>query len=310
MQSVLSVVDHGDCAGGHHYKHMAAPQRRACAQCAKVVCAGAYLYGCVDCDHDRCTECYRGDPKSQNSTSTVAEEEGPKSQNSTSTVAEEGVRASRASVTAPTTSVTKPPAIRSTMLLAGLPMQPSAMNQNWTSVATLKIPLAIEDSRECEPGQHRLQYYPASRTVLCSMCSQQVSSGKYMYGCDECDTDLCETCFASTETSRGRGRKVTKAPKNASKQSPSKGTEVQYGSVERRRSVDSTSTASTTLSQSSSGSKECNLCGEHYSGYGIMCGVCRKFGSTVHQCTVCTQTYFKGYGTSCDECLRCAQASA
>jgi len=156
-------------------------------------------------------------------------------------------------------------------------------------------------SRECKEGLHQFKYYPACRSLACSMCSQQIPSGTYVHCCDECDTDLCDMCFASAKKFTSRVCNVTTASKKVLNQSLLKDADVQDSSVECRPSEDSRSTAST-ASRSSSGEKQCKLCRIPYTGFGTTCSTCRKFGATVQHCPVCAH-YFNGFGASCPECL-------
>merc|ERR1719422_2722247 len=104
-------------------------------------------------------------------------------------------------------------------------MRPTATGKTWTSVTTLSIPTIIGDN-ECEEGQHQFSHYPACRTLLCSMCSQHVSSGSFVHSCNECDTDLCDACFACQKP-KSRASKTAEAPKKKGlNQSPLKDADV------------------------------------------------------------------------------------
>jgi len=171
--------------------------------------------------------------------------------------------------------------------------------QSWTSVVTLNIPATIGDT-ECGEGQHQFSCYPASRSLLCSECCRQVPSGAKVHSCSECDTDLCGACFDLQKPKTRSFKGAEAAKKRALNQSLTKDAGMKEGSMERRRSVESVSTAATATS--SSGEKACQLCGVQYRGFGTQCSNCRKFGATESQCVMCTQ-YFKGFGKSCSECV-------
>lgn len=306
------MADGGECTKGHKFKNFAAPQSFSCTHCGQNVHSGTYSFGCMDCDRDLCTTCY----------------EDPKTRDSKGTAADRGVRAAASRRTRSIAS--KPEARRGTASLeVGGPVAPRPPPQLPRHPgAAIGVPDAADDNgEECAPGQHQFSHYPASSLLYCCRCNQQLNPGTYIYSCDECDLDLCETCyFFENSAMFGQASKKKAPAPQPELQTVPESNSVQPAQLavslealargdrgderaDRGRTADrspSSPLARTGSGSSSPRGKECKFCGKPYTGHGITCAACRKSGPLALQCREC-KTFFNGFGDLCEEC-RCTAA--
>lgn len=311
----------GECAKqGHQFMRFAAPQSFACAYCGETVATGRFFHGCTECDRDLCATCF-SDPVSRNS---EASKEAPK-----------------AKAAAFATDVTELRPVRMSYLQVDGPIAPTApARMSLETLTKLSIPdtnSSAYDLWECEAGAHIFQRFAASIALCCNTCNQQMLPGAYVHSCQECDIDLCGSCFAAEDLSSTR-RKVT-APKTAAELHLASLTErcppqpspqlppqlpaqlpislTKFADIAKGDLVDSEnslfSTQSTEVPSDWSGSSsmlslssvskdnECVACSKPYTGFGATCGDCRKCGPQFRQCGDCKQ-YFNGFKSLCEEC--------
>lgn len=199
-------LNSGECANGHCFMHLANPQSFACASCSQIVSTGKYFYGCADCDHDICARCHQ-EPELRSS-------KGPVAAAAVNVVEKERVRL-KSSISSTPMGAKKSSGM-SFLGVAG-PVAPHPPERlSLETFTTFRIPDAdtfLEDGDECADGEHNFARYAACNPLCCNECNQLLRPGTYVHGCEDCDIDLCEACYAS-EAQCGIGRQAS-LPKKA-----------------------------------------------------------------------------------------------
>lgn len=191
----------------------------------------------------------------------------------------------------------------------------------------------VEEEEECTA--HAYEKFQPKRPVRCSDCEQRARKGVEMFTCSHCDKVICWSCKSALDADDEDWMEVTLSQiemqdlaqavdedcgeqedndavsqdNDAVSQEASANTAASSlvpKEVERRRLSPAAAAAemSSTQSAGTQGTtKSCSKCKDHYSGFGDVCGGCRKCGpgGVVHECQRCAG-YFRGFSACCEDC--------